>query len=104
MSVQLHDAINRRAWQDWNAVIRRMIDEDVDALARGLSLADTLPGWIGGSVAAVIWVFQELERRSFPGLLALAEWIIEHDRNLYALFGTMKHREERLESLRIQER
>jgi len=99
--VQPHGGINRLARKTWDLLTGPMCENDVVALTRGLALADGIPGWSGGSVAGVIWSFQELERRSYSGLLELAEWVIAHDRNPYAPFGTMVHRDERLTSLRL---
>ena len=99
MQIQHQGVVNRQHWESWDAITRTMRTEDVVDLVRGLALADSLPGWGGGSVAGVIWVWRELERRDVADLSDLAEWVVKHDSNGYAPFGTMKHRELRLARL-----
>jgi hypothetical protein len=99
MQIQHQGAVNRKHWESWDAITRAMRTEDVVDLVRGLALADSLPGWSGGSVAGVVWVWRELERRDVAELRDLAEWVVKHDPNGYAPFGTMKHRESRLARL-----
>ena len=89
--------------QTWDKLTHSLPLNDVVALARSLTLIDTLPGLSDGSVSPVIWVFLELERRDYPGLLALAMWIIEHDKNPYVPFGTLARRRKRLDLLKERE-
>jgi len=69
------DEVNRLQWAEWDSITKTMTTQDVAALAKGLGLAESSLRWCGGSVAAVIWVFRELQRRD-PGVAeAVAEWI-----------------------------
>ena len=69
------DEVNRLHWAEWDSLTRTMTTEDVAALAKGLGLAESRLRWLGGSVAAVIWVFRELQRRDPGTAEAVAEWI-----------------------------
>lgn len=73
-------------FRDLDAITKQLSTEDVVSLTRGLALAESLPGKQWGSITPVPWAFQELELRGYPGLLALLNWIIEHDPNDYTCY------------------
>jgi hypothetical protein len=85
------DELNRLGWQIWNVATATLSTEQVVSLAKGLVLAEKLPGWSCGSVDAAIWVFGELDRRKYDGLDSLADWILSRTHNPYVPFGTQNH-------------
>jgi len=87
------DEINRLAPQDWHQVSEQLTTDDVIFLAKGLTRAETKHRWIGGSVAAVIWVFQVVKRRAADQTDSLAEWIVRRNRNQWVPFGSMRERD-----------
>jgi hypothetical protein len=98
------DSLHKGPAEGWRAAGQTLFHDHLKCLARALALVDALPMFRSGSVAPVIWIFQELERREDPELLSMAEWIVEHDQeNGYVPFGTMAHREERLNALRAHD-
>jgi hypothetical protein len=83
--------INRLPPADWNRATAGLHVENLFPLIRGLTLAERQHRWIGGSVAAVIWVFHELERRA-PSLAEVAaDWVLANTLNPYLPFGCQNY-------------
>ena len=80
--------------------LKALSTADVAKLTRSLVLLDTARKYASGSVAPAIWFFQVLERRNYPDLLQLAEWIDKVNDNPYLPFGTQRYRSEYFEKLR----
>lgn len=89
-------------WQpsDYGEKLKDLSTGDVAKLTRSLVLLDTARQYGSGSVAPAIWFFQVLERRNYPDLLQLAEWIDKVNDNPYLPFGTQRYRSEYFERLR----
>lgn len=89
-------------WQpsDYGEKLKALSTADVAKLTRSLVLLDTARQYGSGSVAPAIWFFQVLERRNYPDLLQLAEWIDKVNDNPYLPFGTQRYRSEYFEKLR----
>jgi hypothetical protein len=88
-SLRGEDAINRLHWREWDAVTGTMVIEDLVALAKALTVCEERFRWTGGSVAAVIWVYREIEHRDRPLARQVADWILARTSNPWAPFGTM---------------
>jgi hypothetical protein len=85
------DWINREASSSWAEITREMPIDDMVALVKGLVLAEDYHRWIGGSVAAAIWVFRELVMRN-PALADdVANWILPRTSNPWVPFGSQNH-------------
>src|SRR5437867_3678626 len=79
--------INRLHWRDWDQVTESLSNEELVHLLKALTVAENRLTWLGGSVAACIWVFRELERRDLLLSLQLADWILPRTGNPYVPFG-----------------
>ena len=88
-SIRHLDHINRLHWSTWDEVTQALDVDDLVALVKALAVAEEAFKWCGGSVAAVIWTFRELERRRYPDLKTLGE-CSQRDSNQYAPFGSMR--------------
>jgi hypothetical protein len=88
-SVRSEDAINRLHWREWDRVTGGMVIEDVIALAKALTVCEERFRWSGGSVAAVIWVYREVERRDRELAQHLAVWVLARTSNAWVPFGSM---------------
>ena len=49
-----------------------------------------MPGWNGGSVSGVIWVFQAYQKQAPINSDELANWILQHSTNNYVPYGTSR--------------
>jgi len=86
--LRTRDELNRQSPSCWREQCATLDDASVDSLARGLVIAEKLYGWAGGSVAAAIWVYQELERRQPADLEVTTDWLLRKTANTYVPFGT----------------
>ena len=76
---------------------------DLVALTKGLTLAENYRRWIGGSVAAVIWTFRQIQRRD-PALAdEVADWILPLTRNPWVPYGSQNHGARSVEEYRSAE-
>jgi hypothetical protein len=95
-----HDWINRTGRDLWEAAAGGLATQEVIALIKGLVVTEHGLNWIGGSVAAAIWVFHELQRRD-PALAAeMADWVLARTRNPYLPFGCPNYGATSLEEFR----
>ena|SRR6056297_1652653 len=90
-AIAKYSSINRKHWKDWNEITDPMPTHDVVALTKGLVLAELRHRWIGGSVAAAIWTFREVESRDTLVADELADWILPRTRNSYLPYGSNNH-------------
>jgi hypothetical protein len=83
------DVINRLGPQSWLAVSSVLPVEDAVSLFKALVIVERVLHWSGGSVAAAIWVFRDLEQRDWPLSRSWADWALPRTRNGYVPFGRM---------------
>jgi hypothetical protein len=83
-----HSKLDMAHWSAWDVVCTELGIEDLVALSKGVVIAEETCGWRGGSVAAAIWVFRNVERRQYPELGSLANWILNRTSSPYIPFGT----------------
>jgi len=86
-AVEPYDEINRLGWETWDAITKKMSMDDLIALIKGLTLAEELHNWCGGSVSAVIWTYRTLQRRDSKLATQLGNWILPRTSNCYIPFG-----------------
>ncbi len=98
-----YDSINREHWTAWNAVTDAISTEDLVALTRGLTLAESGNGWIGGSVAAAIWTFRQVEKRDPTLADELANWVLPRTLNPWVPYGRQNHGARSVEHFRREE-
>ncbi|MEI6541658.1 MAG: hypothetical protein WCO86_19365 [Planctomycetota bacterium] len=91
-SLQRYDEINREHWSAWDQVTGAMPLDRLIGLAKGLTLAEDFLNWAGGSVAAVIWVFREIQKRDDKRANEVADWILPRTQNPYVPFGRLNFR------------
>ncbi len=85
--------LNSAHWTVWKAITENMATQELVRLAKGLTLAERYFRWPGGSVSAVIWVYQEIDDHGDYELSwNVAEWVVRHTENPYAPFGHMPRR------------
>jgi len=78
----------RQSPEFWNAIADSLSDAELEALIRGITVAERdFPSFGGGSVSGVIWTYRCLEHRKQGKLDALADWILAHTQNEYVPFG-----------------
>ena len=70
--------INRLHWVKWEAATESLSQEDCEHLMRGLVIAERQLKWLGGSVAAPIWIIRVYEQRFSPAHINLARWVLEN--------------------------
>jgi hypothetical protein len=68
-----------------------MQTDDLIALTKGLALAEKYLGWAGGSVAAPIWTFRELQRRDSTLADRVANWILPRTTNPWVPYGSQNY-------------
>lgn len=76
------DDINRLGPQQWYALLEPYSVSDCVKIASGLALAEAINHWCGGSVAGIIWVYNEIARRDHTKAEELAFYVEETWRNL----------------------
>jgi len=83
------DRCGRTHANAWISATMKLSGEQLSALVRGLVLAEeSLPGWNGGSVSGVIWIFQAYQNQAPDNADKLANWILQHSTNVYVPYGT----------------
>jgi hypothetical protein len=85
------DSINREHWRTWYEITNSMPIPDAVALTKGLVLAEHHHRWIGGSAAAAIWTFRQIQKRDSAVADELADWILPRTQNPWVPFGGQNH-------------
>lgn len=80
--------INLIIRSDWYRVTEPLPVEDLVALIKAITLAESRFRWAGGSVAAVIWIFRRLQDTDLHASEDTADWILSRTQNPYLPFGT----------------
>jgi len=90
ISASIHEAveINRLHWPWWDAVTRSLSYDDLVSLFKAVVTVERVLNWSGGSVAAAIWIFREMQQRNEVPTDELADWALAHTENHYVPFGT----------------
>ena len=84
------DWINRYGpASEWNVVAAQYPTEVLEWLIRVLVTAERELRWLGGSVAAPIWLFRNYQSRRESDAEDLANWILRNRGNDYLPFGSM---------------
>lgn len=83
--ILFHKQMMIQPWQFWYPIAERLTQNDLMALIKTLTIAESLfEGWQGGSVSAVIWLFNKYTSTDQNGL---ADWILRHTDNGYVPFS-----------------
>lgn len=80
--------INRLHWSEWFAATAPLSMQELENLLKALTIAALRFGWRDGSVASVIWVFKDIQRRSQVDADRLYDWVITRSTNPYAPTGS----------------
>ncbi len=83
--------INLIVHSDWDWVTEPLPVDDLVALIKAITLAESRFRWYGGSVAAVVWLFPHLQARDLHASEDTADWILRRTRNSWLPFGTHNH-------------
>jgi hypothetical protein len=82
------DRCGRTHANAWISATEKLNIEQLSSLARGLVFAEELlPGWNGGSVSGIIWIFQVYQKQAPTNSDELASWILQHSTNNYVPYG-----------------
>ena len=88
---QALDALKPYQFVTWGPRMRRyfprLSTEDLVCLTRGMTLAETVLSWSGGSMSGVISAFKELQRRGGFDEEELVDWILQRTNNRYVPYG-----------------
>lgn len=83
--ILFHKQMMIQPWQFWYPIAERLIQNDLKALIKTLTMAESLlEGWHGGSVSAVIWLFNKYTSADQN---ELTDWILHHTDNGYVPFS-----------------
>lgn len=74
---------------EWRTIAVRYSTTTLSWLIRVLVTAERELKWLGGSVAAPIWLFESYQQRPDGDADQLAAWIFDHRGNDYLPFGSM---------------
>ena len=80
------DSINRLHWKEWNFFCEKLNNADLIFLFRGLVQVEAKLNWIGGSVAAGVWVYKIIQKRNLDDHSELANWSSVISKNPYLKF------------------
>ncbi len=83
------DWINR--WgphQAWPPILAPFTTPQLAYLAKALTVLERDLNWIGGSVAATIWIFRAYRERKDGDVDALASWIVDNGTNPWSPWGS----------------
>lgn len=79
--------LNRKGRKFWKEVSTYLTREDLQALIKAITVLETQLQWSGGSVAAVIWLYEIYKQSETDKNRELADWILSRTRNPYLPFG-----------------
>jgi hypothetical protein len=83
------DWINRWGPIDaWSPVLSIFSTPQLEYLAKALTILERDLKWLGGSVAATIWVFRTYRERDDGDVDALASWIVDNGCNPWSPWGS----------------
>ncbi len=81
--------LNRLTPNAWRNAVQDVSTDTLERLIRLMTLAEKEFRWIGGSAAAVIWLFRILQERSPARSKAVADWVLANrGDNSYVPFGS----------------
>jgi len=86
--ILFHKQMMIQSWQFWYPIATKLSQENLKALIKTLTVAESLlEGWQGGSVSAVIWLFNKYSTFDHENKDNLADWILRHTDNYYVPFS-----------------
>ena len=86
--ILFHKQMMIQNWQFWYPIAERLPKENLKALIKTLTIAESLlKGWQGGSVSAVIWLFNKYSPSDHEDKDKLTDWILRHTDNYYVPFS-----------------
>ncbi|HEY5533732.1 MAG TPA: hypothetical protein VIL99_02150 [Ignavibacteria bacterium] len=84
------DYINRLHWKDWDKECDNLKDEELINLLKGAVFIERELNWLGGSVAAGVWIYRNIRKRNLDKDNKIADWIIKNTKNDYLPFGSLR--------------
>lgn len=81
-NLKADDKINRLNPQHWRSLLKYFTVSDCVKIGKGLALAEAMNHWCGGSVAGIIWVYDEIFRRNEIEAKRFSFFVEETWRNL----------------------
>jgi hypothetical protein len=75
----------------WPPILSRFSTSQLAYLAKAITVLERDLEWLGGSVAATIWIFRAYQARDDGDAEALAAWILSNRRNPWSPFGTQSY-------------
>ena len=87
-SFQRRDFINRQHGDTWRSLMSGKSDTELIAIYKALILLEGELNWIGGSVAAAIWIYKIIQQRNLDVDYELANFGLQNCTNPYIPFGS----------------
>ena len=81
--------INLVGPSEWGALANKWSTQDLEWLIRVLVTAERELKWVGGSVAASIWLYRLYQERADGDADKLADWMLRNSGNKYVPFGSL---------------
>lgn len=86
--ILFHKQMMTQPWQFWYPIAEKLPQDSLKALIKTLTVAESLlEGWQGGSVSAVIWLFNKYSLSDHETKNKLTDWILRHTDNYYVPFS-----------------
>ncbi len=85
--IKNRDIINTLHSTEWQSKIASHSDSDIVHLFKGLVLTERELHWVGGSVAAAIWVYRTIQERSLDEDNHIAAFAVKYSYNTLVPFG-----------------
>ena len=81
------DYVNRQHGDTWRNMVGQLNNENLIAVYKALVILEREIGWVGGSVAGAIWVYQIISQRHLDNKYLLAEYGLQNCDNPWVPFG-----------------
>jgi len=91
-----HPELTRLDWLNrwgpgnaWPSVLAKFSTAQLAYIAKAITVLERDLNWLGGSVAATIWIFRAYQARDDGNADELASWILANRNNQWSPFGTL---------------
>jgi hypothetical protein len=85
---KFHRQMMTQSWHFWYPIAEQLNHDNLKALIKSLTMAESmLEGWQGGSVSAVIWLYNKYAPPVSEDKDKLTDWILRQTVNAYVPFS-----------------
>lgn len=86
-ALRREDLVNRLYHTKWTKAASELGRRELEHLIRGLTIAELRFGWMGGSVAGVIWVYRYFQKAGYDMDKRVYMWVASRSANPWAPGG-----------------